>query len=102
MITKVKSCGLSGLAGYIVEVEIDLAMGIPAFDIVGLPDAAVKESRERVRAAIKNCGFAFPSRRVIINLAPAHIKKEGSFYDLPIAVSFLAGTEQLAFANPQD
>lgn len=102
MISKVKSCGLSGLDGYIVEVEIDLAMGIPAFDIVGLPDAAVKESRERVRAAIKNCGFSFPSRRVIINLAPAHIKKEGSFYDLPIAVSFLAGTEQLSFPNPEE
>ena len=92
MTTKVKSCGLFGLEGYIVEVEIDIAMGIPAFDIVGLPDAAVKESRERVRAAVKNSGFAFPSRRVIVNLAPAHIKKEGSFYDLPIAVSFLSAS----------
>lgn len=102
MITKVKSCGLSGLDGYIVEVEIDLGMGIPAFDVVGLPDAAVKESRERVRAAIKNCGFSFPSRRVVINLAPAHIKKEGSFYDLPMAVSFLAATEQISFDKPED
>ena len=102
MTTKVKSCGLFGLEGYIVEVEIDLAMGIPAFDIVGLPDAAVKESRERVRAAVKNSGFAFPSRRVIVNLAPAHIKKEGSFYDLPIAVSFLAATGQLAFERPEE
>ncbi len=102
MTTKVKSCGLFGLEGYIVEVEIDLAMGIPAFDIVGLPDAAVKESRERVRAAVKNSGFTFPSRRVIVNLAPAHIKKEGSFYDLPIAVSFLAATEQLTFERPEE
>lgn len=95
MINKVKSCGLVGLDGYIVDVEADVAMGMPAFDIVGLPDAAVKESRERVRAAVKNSGFAFPSRRVTVNLAPAHIKKEGSIYDLPIAVAFLCSTEQL-------
>ena len=102
MIAKVKSCGLVGLDGYIVEVETDIAMGMPAFDIVGLPDAAVKESRERVRAAIKNSGYAFPSRRVTINLAPAHIKKEGSVYDLPVAVSFLWASGQIALDNVDD
>ncbi|MBE7026487.1 MAG: ATP-binding protein [Ruminococcaceae bacterium] len=102
MIAKVKSCGLVGLDGYIVEVETDIAMGLPAFDIVGLPDAAVKESRERVRAAIKNSGYAFASRRVTINLAPAHIKKEGSVYDLPVAVSFLWASGQIALDNVDD
>ena len=95
MITKVKSCGLIGLDGYIIDVEIDINMGMPAFDIVGLPDLAVRESKERVRAAVKNCGFGFPSRRLIINLAPAHIKKEGSIYDLPITAAFLIATDQL-------
>lgn len=102
MITKVKSCGLIGLDGYIVDVEIDLAMGMPAFDIVGLPDAAVKESRERMRAAVKNSGFSFPSRRITINLAPAHIKKEGPIYDLPMAVAFLRAAEQVKIENDDD
>ncbi len=102
MITKVKSCGLIGLDGYIVDVEIDLAMGMPAFDIVGLPDAAVKESRERMRAAVKNSNFSFPSRRITINLAPAHIKKEGPIYDLPMAVAFLRASEQVEIDNDDD
>lgn len=102
MIAKVNSCGLVGLDGYIVEVEIDISMGMPTFDIVGLPDAAVKESRERVRAAVKNSGFVFPSRRIIINLAPAHIKKEGSVYDLPMAVAFLMATNQIQIENVDD
>ena len=75
MIEKVKSCGLVGLDGYIVEVETDIAMGMPAFDIVGLPDAAVKESRERVRAAIKNSGYAFASRRVNQSCARSYKKR---------------------------
>lgn len=95
MITKAKSCGLIGLDGYIVDVEIDISPGMPAFDIVGLPDAAVKESKDRMRAAVKNSNFAFPSRRITINLAPAHIKKEGSMYDLPMAIAFLRATEQV-------
>lgn len=102
MIAKVKSCGLVGLDGYIVEVEADISMGMPAFDIVGLPDVAVKESRERVRAAVKNSSLSFPSRRVTINLAPAHIKKEGSVYDLPMAVAFLIATQQLELLNIDD
>lgn len=95
MITKVKSCGLIGLDGYIVDVEIDIALGMPAFDIVGLPDLAVRESKERMRTAVKNNGFNFPARRIIINLAPAHIKKEGSIYDLPMTVAYLIATEQI-------
>ncbi len=95
MIYKVKSCALSGLDGHMVEVEADASMGLPAFDMVGLPDAAVKESKERVRAAIKNCGFDFPAKRYTINLAPSSIKKEGSIYDLPIAVAILGATGQL-------
>ncbi len=95
MISKVKSCGLMGVDGLIVEVETDIASGLPGFDIVGLPDAAVRESRERVRAAIKNSGFSFPIKRVTINLAPAHIKKEGACFDLPISIGVLTASEQI-------
>jgi len=95
MITKIKSCGLFGIDGYIVDVETDVSKGIPSFDVVGLPDTAVKESRERVRAAIKNSLLDFPTRRITINLAPAHIKKEGPFYDLPISIGILTCTEQI-------
>lgn len=96
MIAKVKSCGLLGLDGYRIEVEADVSMGFPCFDIVGLPDAAVKESKQRVTAALKNCGFEVPARRITINLAPADRKKEGATYDLPIAVGILLATGQLA------
>ena len=96
MLSKVNSAGLLGIDGYIVSVETDSAPGLPAFDIVGLPSAAVKESKERVRSAVKNCGFGFPARKITVNLAPANIKKEGSLYDLPIAVSYLISTGQLA------
>jgi len=99
LIYKVKSCALSGLEGHIVEVETDAAMGLPAFDIVGLPDAAVKEAKDRVRAAVKNCGFDFPARRYTVNLAPSNIKKEGSVYDLAIALSLLAATEQIKISD---
>ena len=95
MITKIKSCGLFGIDGYIVDVETDVSKGLPSFDVVGLPDTAVKESRERVRAAIKNSLLEFPTRRITINLAPAHIKKEGPFYDLPISIGILTCTEQI-------
>lgn len=79
-----------GMNGFLITVEVDIANGIPALDIVGLPDTAVKESRERVRAAIKNAGFEFPARRITINLAPANLKKDGSGLDLPIAIGILA------------
>lgn len=96
MIKKLYSSTLLGLEGRITEVEADVALGLPGFDIVGLPDTAVKESRERVRAAIKNCGFEFPSRKYTINLAPANIKKEGPAFDLPIALAILGASGQLS------
>lgn len=99
MLSKVKGCGLVGIDGYVVEVETDISTGIPAFEIVGLGDTAVRESKERVRAAIKNSGLEFPIRRITINLAPANLRKEGSSYDLPIAMGILAATEQLNFPS---
>ena len=84
-----------GLDGILVTVEVDISNGLPAFDIVGLPDTAVKEARERVRAAIKNSGFVFPSTRITVNLAPADIKKDGSGLDLPIAIGILAASGQI-------
>lgn len=99
MIAQINSTALLGIDGYIVDVEIDISNGMPAFDIVGLPDAAVKESKERIRAAIKNTGLSMPSKRITVNLAPADIKKEGAHFDLPIAVGILAASEQLP--NPE-
>jgi magnesium chelatase family protein len=90
MLFKIFSASLVGIDAYLVEVEVDISLGLPDFVIVGLPDAAVRESRERVRAALKNCGYNFPSRKVIINLAPADRRKEGSSFDLPIALGLLA------------
>lgn len=95
MLAKVTSCAIVGLNGETVDVEVDIANGQPSFTIVGLPDAAVQESRERVRAAIKNSGLIFPIKRVTVNLAPADLRKEGPAYDLPIAVGLLAASEQL-------
>lgn len=92
MVSKVNSCVLTGIDGRIVEVETDISNGIPNFDIVGLGDTAVRESRERVRAAIKNSGYEFPVRRITINLAPANIRKEGSVYDVSIAAGILAAS----------
>ncbi|MGF7057232.1 YifB family Mg chelatase-like AAA ATPase [Brassicibacter mesophilus] len=89
MLSKVKTCVLQGLAGYIVDVETDISRGLPSFNIVGLPDAAIKESKERVRTAIKNAGYDFPLSRITVNLAPANLKKEGTQIDLSIAVGIL-------------
>lgn len=89
MLSIVKSIGLQGLNGYFVNIEVDISNGMPCFEIVGLPDASIKESKERVRTAIKNSGFETLSRRIIINLAPANIRKEGSNLDLPIAIGVL-------------
>jgi magnesium chelatase family protein len=91
----IKSAGLSGVSGFEVAVEVSITNGLPAFVIVGLPDNSVRESRERVRAAIKNIGFEFPMRRILVNLAPADTKKEGSIYDLPIAIGLLAASGQI-------
>ncbi len=95
MLAKVSSCAVIGLEGAIVEVEVDTGRGLPSLTIVGLPDAAVKESGERVRAAIKNAGMVYPGGRVTVNLAPADLRKEGPAYDLPIAVAMLIATEQI-------
>lgn len=95
MLAQIQSATLSGLSVYPIEVEIDAARGLPSWDIVGLPDTAVKESKERVSTAIRNSGFDFPVRRIVLNLAPAHLKKEGPTFDLPIAIAILGATEQL-------
>src|SRR5438270_11106729 len=95
MLAKVQSCAVIGLEGALVEVEIDLSNGLQAFTIVGLPDAAVNESRERVRAAIKNSGCLFPFKRITVNLAPADLRKEGPAYDLPIAIGILMASGQI-------
>ena len=91
----VRSLGLSGISGYEVTVECFLSGGLPAFDVVGLPDAAVRESRERVRAAVKTCGARFPVSRITVNLAPAGQRKEGTVYDLPILLGLLTASEEL-------
>ncbi len=95
MLSSVNSLGVSGIGGYGVSVEVYISNGLPSFDIVGLPDAAVKESRERVRAAIRNNGFRFTASRLTVNLAPADKKKAGTLYDLPILVGILAATGDL-------
>lgn len=93
MLSKVKTCILQGLEGHIIDVEVDLSNGLPQFSIVGLADTSIKESKERVRSAIKNSGFKFPLSRITINLAPANLKKEGSQIDLAIAVGILSSIE---------
>ncbi|MBQ8539948.1 MAG: YifB family Mg chelatase-like AAA ATPase [Clostridia bacterium] len=95
MVVKVNTATLLGIEGKIVIAEADFSGGLPSFDIVGLPDAAVKEAKERVKAAIRNSEFEFPAKKAVINLAPADLKKEGSQFDLPIAVACLAGTGQI-------
>jgi magnesium chelatase family protein len=95
MLAKVTSCALVGLDGAIVEVEVDTSRGLPSLTIVGLPDTAVQESRERVRSAIKNSGLIYPNKRLTVNLAPADLRKEGPAYDLPIAVGILLASEQI-------
>ena len=101
MVTTVRSLGLSGISGYEVTVECMLSGGLPAFDVVGLPDTAVKEARERVRAAIKNCGALFPVSRITVNLAPARLRKEGTLYDLPILLGLLAAAGEIP-SLPED
>ena len=92
MVSKILSSAVFGVDAYLVEVEVDIAFGFPQFSTVGLPEGAVKESKERVKAAVKNCGYDFPQKRITVNLAPADIKKEGSAFDLPIAIGILAAT----------
>lgn len=94
MLAKVYSCAVLGLEGVLVEVEVDIAQGLPAFTVVGLGDAAVQESRERVRSAIRNSGYSFPMKRLTVNLAPADLRKAGPAYDLAIAIGLLIASEQ--------
>jgi magnesium chelatase family protein len=96
MLAKVYSCAVTGLEGVLVEVEVDIAQGLPAFTVVGLGDTAVQESRERVRAAIRNSGLTFPQKRITVNLAPADLRKVGPSYDLSIAIGLLIASEQIA------
>ena len=102
MLSIVKSMSLQGLEGYLVDVQVDVSAGMPNWEVVGLPDATVKESKERVRTAIKNSGFDFQSRKIVINLAPADTRKEGSFFDLPIAIGILLDFKDIKWQNLED
>lgn len=102
MLSIVKSMSLQGLEGFLVDVQVDVSAGMPNWEVVGLPDATVRESKERVRTAIKNSGFEFQSRRIVINLAPADTRKEGSFFDLPIAIGILLDFEEIKLQNLKD
>ena len=95
MLAKTNSFALNGVKGYKIDIEIDINSGLPSYDMVGLPDTAIKESRERIRSAIKNSGLNYPVKRITINLAPADLKKEGPVFDLSIAVGILAASEQI-------
>lgn len=95
MLSIIKSMALNGLEGYLVEVQTDVTGGLPDFDIVGLPNISVREAKERIRVAIKNSGMDFPSKRILVNLAPAGTKKEGTSLDLPMAIAVLIATNQL-------
>lgn len=102
MLAKVNSFGLSGIEGYLVTTEVDITNGLPGFDIVGLGDTSIKESKERVKSAIKNSGFKYPTNKIVVNLAPADIKKEGPIYDLAIAMGILFASGQLDVTKKDD
>ncbi|MBO7218220.1 MAG: ATP-binding protein, partial [Clostridia bacterium] len=95
MVSKILSIGLFGMDAYMVECEADVTGGMQAFDIVGLPDSAIRESRDRVRAAIRNCGYKYPIGHITVNLAPADIRKEGSVYDLPVLLALLIANKEI-------
>ena len=99
MLAIIKSMALHGLDGYLVQVQVDVSPGLPGWEMVGLPDTSVKEAKERVKTAIKNAGEEFPSRKIVVNLAPASTKKEGTFFDLAIAVGILVATESIVNKN---
>ena len=102
MAVKIISATHNGLEGFLINVEVDISKGLPMFNIVGLPDASVKEAKERVRAAITNCGFEFPLGRITINLAPADVRKIGSLLDLPIALGILMESNQICRRDMED
>ena len=95
MLSRLKSFGLVGINGYPIDVEIDLNNGLPGYDVVGLPDASIKEGKDKIRSAIKNSGFEYPIYKITVNLAPADTRKEGPIYDLPIALGLLSATNQI-------
>ena len=99
MVAITKSMALQGLEGYLVSIQVDISNGIPDFQIVGLPDASVKEAKERVKAAIRNCNIEFLSRKIIVNLSPANTKKEGPKFDLPIAIGILIANKNIKNPN---
>lgn len=102
MLSIVKSIALHGLQGYLVNIQVDISAGMPTFEIVGLPDASIKEAKERVKTAIKNSTSEFLSRKIIVNLAPANTRKEGSIFDLPIAIGILIASGYIANNNLED
>lgn len=102
MLSITKTMTLHGLQGFLIDVQVDVSSGMPAWDIVGLPDTSVKEAKERVRTAIKNSGYELFSRKIVVNLAPADIKKEGSIFDLPIAVGILMSLDIIYTKCKQD
>lgn len=102
MLSIVKSMSLHGLEGYLIDVQVDVSGGLPNWEVVGLPDISVKEAKERVRTAIKNSGYEFQSRRIVVNLAPADTRKEGSFFDLPIAIGILMDFGEIMEQNLSD
>ncbi len=89
MLSKIKSIALNGLDGNLIEIQTDIGSGLPDFDIVGLPDTTMKEAKKRIKIAIKNSGIEFPNKKILINLAPANIRKEGSCFDLAMAVRYI-------------
>lgn len=95
MLSTIKTIALNGLEGELIEVQTDITGGLPDISIVGLPDTSVKESKQRIKTAIKNSGIEFPSRKILINLAPADIRKWGTSYDLPIAISVLGSLKEI-------
>lgn len=99
MLSKIKSMSLLGVDGYFVDVQVDVSGGLPSWEVVGLPDTSVRESKERVKAAIQNTGIDFKSRKVVVNLAPAYTKKEGPSFDLPIAIGILMNLRKDRISN---
>ena len=96
VLAKILSSAVIGIDAYLVEVEVDITQGLPSFTTVGLPEASVKESKERVKSAIMNSGYSFPSDRITVNLAPANIKKDGTGFDLPMALGILSATRVIS------
>lgn len=99
MLSMIKTIALHGLEGFLIDVQVDVCAGMPSWDMVGLPDASVKEAKERIRTAIKNSGYELFSRKIVINLAPASIKKEGTIFDLPMAIGILTSLDKIHQEN---